>query len=100
MEKEEYMLKQHLFSEVQETGKGKEDTASTMTATVEFDVRPRFLVTSKKEHIENFSWEQIPLIRADLDKRYGKKLLCFEINVNSPGGWTWRINPDSYFRLF
>jgi len=78
----------------------REKLPSTMTATVEFDVRPRFLVTSKKEHIENFSWEQIPLIRADLDKRYGKKLLSFEITVNSPDGWIWRINPDRYFRLF
>jgi hypothetical protein len=87
------MLKQHLFSEMQETGKGKEDMASTMTATVDFEVRPRLLVTRKKEHINNFSWEQIPLIRADLDERYGKKLLSFEITVNSPGGWTWRVHP-------
>lgn len=71
----------------------KEDLPLTMTAdvTVDLGFAP---VWVKDEHIDDFSWQEIPLIKADLDERYGKKVQGFSIKVESPDGWKWHISAE------
>jgi excisionase family DNA binding protein len=68
----------------------QENLPSTMTAAVMVDLGlgPVF---PENEQVEDFSWELLPLIRADLNERYGKKMKTFQITVNSPDGWKWHI---------
>jgi len=70
-----------------------ETLPETMTATVTVDLGLG-LMFGEPEHVEDFSWEQIPLIKADINERYGKKMKAFEITVKSPDGWTWLIRPE------
>ncbi len=39
--------------------------------------------------IDDFTWEMIPRIRADVDNKYGAR--CFRIEVESPDGSTWSV---------
>ncbi len=71
----------------------KEELPLTMTADVTVDswFAPIWV---RNEHIDNFSWQEIPLIKADLDERYGKKVQGFSIKVKSPDGWKWDISAE------
>lgn len=42
------------------------------------------------ESIENFTWEQIPLIRARVDSKYGNK--PFDTQIKSPDGGIWTVS--------
>lgn len=71
----------------------KEDLPLTMTAdvTVDLGFQP---IWDKDEHIDDFCWQEIPLIKADLDERYGEKVQGFSIKVKSPDGWKWHISAE------
>lgn len=68
----------------------QEELPSQLTASVSIDLGIG-LFHGETEEIKDFSWEQIPLIRADINHRYGRKIKDFEINVKSPDGGTWFI---------
>jgi excisionase family DNA binding protein len=65
-------------------------TPVKMTATVMADMGLG-LTWGQAEVLKDFTWEQIPLIRAKLTEKYGDKMKAFEITVKNPDGWTWRI---------
>lgn len=67
----------------------KEKPSQVMTATITIDAVVPFL--EKEETISDFSLDQLPLLKADLDRRYGKKFSGFTLKVTSPDGWKWSI---------
>ncbi len=60
-------------------------------ATIKVDLGFGFLY-GQDESIDNFSWQDIPLIRARLTEKYGDIMKTFEITVNTPDGWIWHIS--------
>ncbi|MBI2789814.1 MAG: helix-turn-helix domain-containing protein [Elusimicrobia bacterium] len=61
-----------------------------LEATVKLDFGLGSVLRQPMEPILNFSWNQIPLIRAEIDSKYGN--LPFEIEVKSPDGGLWSIS--------
>lgn len=68
----------------------KKELPEKMTAVLSIDLGlgPMF---PHREEIEDFSWDKIPLIRADLTEKHKGKMKTLLITVNNPDGWTWNI---------
>lgn len=49
--------------------------------------------THPYKKIDNFTWEQIPLIKAELFAKYGKNM-PFSIEIKSPDGSAWSISHE------
>lgn len=62
-----------------------------MKATIKIDLGMGLLY-GPEAFKNDFSWQDVPLIRADLTERYGNKMKAFEIRVENPDGWTWSIS--------
>lgn len=61
-----------------------------LEATVRLDFGLGSVLRQPMETIRNFSWDQVPLIRADIDSKYGN--VPFEIAVKSPDGSLWSVS--------
>jgi predicted DNA-binding transcriptional regulator AlpA len=61
-----------------------------LTATIEIDLGLPSPF-AKKEEIDDFTWERLPIIKEELEERYGKKMKSFEIVVTSLDGSKWLI---------
>ncbi len=62
----------------------------TAEVTVKATLMPAMAIYSRT--IENFTWDQIPLIRADIDDELGNK--PFNIEIKSPDGSRWSVSYD------
>lgn len=62
-----------------------------MKATINIDLGQGFLYGHSAAK-EDFSWQDVPLIRAELTEKYGSMMKAFEITVNNPDGWIWHIS--------
>ena len=63
---------------------------SGLKAIVRLEVTPAALVGWTEPPIEEFSWEQLPLIRARIHNVHGD--IPFDVEISGPDGGTWRIN--------
>lgn len=68
-----------------------------LKAEVRLDLTFGSMLTVPLETIENFTWEQIPLIRARIHHTHGD--VAFEINIQGPDGASWSIDyqPPTWF---
>jgi hypothetical protein len=63
---------------------------SVLTAKIKIDFGLGLMFQSHFEPIENFTWDQIPLVRARVDSKYGNK--PFNIEIKSPDGGLWTVS--------
>lgn len=63
--------------------------APVLSARVEVDLFGGEVPASSS--VQQFRWESIPLIRAKLDSRYGKKIKGLRISVRGREGEAWKV---------
>lgn len=63
-----------------------------LEATVKLDLGLGSIFRKPLEPIKNFNWDQIPLIRAEVDSKHGN--IPFEIEIKSPDGGLWTVSYD------
>lgn len=61
-----------------------------LEATIRLDFGLGSVLRQPMEPIMDFSWNQVPLIRAEIDNKYGN--VPFEIEVKSPEGGLWSVS--------
>lgn len=66
-----------------------QEPPSNLEATVMVDLAFGPMFRHAEEQIQNFTWDQIPLIRAKVNSKYGDR--SFEIKIESPDGSLWTV---------
>ena len=69
-----------------------EQPPSKLEAKVRLDFGLGSIFQEPLDAIKDFSWDHIPLIRAEIDHKYGNR--PFSIEVKSPDGGLWSISYD------
>lgn len=62
---------------------------SALTAKVKIELSLLPVISIPVISMEDFTWDQVPLIRAQVDNGYGNKR--FEIEIKSPDGAAWTV---------
>ncbi|MBI4524055.1 MAG: helix-turn-helix domain-containing protein [Deltaproteobacteria bacterium] len=70
---------------------------SNLEAAVKLDLGLGPIFGKALEPIKNFTWDQIPLIRAEVDSKHGN--IPFEVEIKSPDGGLWIVSyePPTWF---
>lgn len=79
-----------------------ENLPENLKAEISIDQGTGHLWEHPYKEINDFKWEQLPLIKAEINSKFGKDL-PFTIEIASPDGSSWEIrhNPPTWFeKLF